>query len=208
MRKEKKYVTGWDQVSLKKYQMMLAVDPESEDAGLERMAIANDMTLDELMNAPLTEANDMAEAMQFMQKPPKPRHTKKVYVINGREYTLKADPRSITTAQYIDYDQLQNKADLLEVLAIVMVPPGHLYNDGYDFEQAKSDMGDLTVEDAVSISDFFTRALSLYTLVAIRQAMKALKQAKKDGMDVTEQMRLLKETRKQYGRRFFFGLDA
>ena len=208
MRKEKKYVTGWDQVSLKKYQMMLAVDPESEDAGLERMAIANDMTLDELMNAPLTEANDMAEAMRFIQKPPKPRHTKKVYAVNGREYTLKADPRSITTAQYIDYDQLQNKADLLEVLAIVMVPPGHLYNDGYDFEQAKSDMGDLTVEDAVSISDFFTRALSLYTLVAIRQAMKALKQARKDGMDVTEQMRLLKETRKQYGRRFFFGLDA
>ena len=208
MRKEKKYVTGWDQVSLKKYQMMLAVDPESEDAGLERMAIANDMTLDELMNAPLTEANDMAEAMRFIQKPPKPRHTKKVYAVNGREYTLKADPRSITTAQYIDYDQLPNKADLLEVLAIVMVPPGHLYNDGYDLEQAKTDMGDLTVEDAVSISDFFTRALSLYTLVAIRQAMKALKQAKRDGLDVTEQMRMLKETRKRYGRRFLFGLDA
>lgn len=195
-------------MSLKKYQMMLAVDPESEDAGLERMAIANDMTLDELMNAPLTEANDMAEAMRFIQKPPKPRHTKKVYAVNGREYTLKADPRSITTAQYIDYDQLPNKADLLEVLAIVMVPPGHLYNDGYDLEQAKTDMGDLTVEDAVSISDFFTRALSLYTLVAIRQAMKALKQAKRDGLDVTEQMRMLKETRKRYGRRFLFGLDA
>ena len=208
MDSKKKYVTSWDEVSLRKYLMLLAVDPEGEDAGLERLAIVNDMTLEDVLNCPLTQTNEMAKAMEFIRKVPKVRHTKKVYTINGREYTPLSDPRKITTAQYIDYDQLENKADLLEVLAIVMVPPGHLYNDGYDYEQAKADMGDLSVTDALSICDFFTKALSLYTLVAIRQAMKALKRARKDGLDVKEQMKHLKETRKQYGLRFLFGLEA
>ena len=206
--RNRKYTDGWDKVSLRQYEMMIALDPDGEDAGLERMAILNNMTLEEVMNAPLSEANEMAEAMQFLRKQPKVKRTKKVYTINGREYALMSEPSKITTAQYIDYDQLPNKADLIEVLAIVMVPPGHIYNDGYDLEQAKNDVGDLTVEEAVSICDFFTRALALYTLNATRLAKKALKRARKDGLEVDKQMEVLKKMEKIYVRRFLFGSDA
>lgn len=208
MRKERNtYIDGWDRLTLRTYELMLGVS-DGENARLEMMAIANGKTLDYVLNCPIAEANEMADAFLFIQKPPKVRRTKKTYTINGREYEPIAGPSKITTAQYIDYDQLPNKKDLTSVLACVMIPKGHVYNDGYDFEQAKSDMGDLTVEEAVSLCDFFTRASSLYVLNAIRLAEKALRKAKKDGLDVTGKLKVMKRLKKIHLRLFLRGWTA
>lgn len=203
-----KWTDGWDRLTLKQYNAVLSVDPESEDAGLAMAAAANGMTLKEAYDLPINETHDMAEAFSFARKAPKVRRMKDAFTLNGREYVPVCEPSKITTAQYIDYDQLPDKRDLIEVLGCVMVPPGHIYNDGYPLDQAKLDMQELSVEEAVSVCDFFTRGLGLYGLVATRTAMKALKQAKRDGMDVREQERTLRETRKRFRRLFLLGLTA
>lgn len=209
MRKERsKYIDGWDRLALSRYNAVIAVDPESDDAGLAMAAAANGLTLKEAYDLPLHESHEMAEAFSFAKKAPKVRRMKDAFTINGREYAPVTDPTKITTAQFIDYDQLPDKRDLIEVLGCVMVPPGHIYNDGYDLRQAKEDMKDLSVEEAVSICDFFVRGLGLYGVLASRTARKALKQASRDGVDVKEQMTALKKTSRQFKRLFLLGLTV
>lgn len=209
MRKERsKYIDGWDRLTLDRYNSVIAVDPESEDAGLAMAASANGMTLKEAYDLPLHESHEMAEAFSFAQKAPRVKRMKETFTLNGREYAPVTDPSKITTAQFIDYDQLPDKRDLISVLSCVMVPPGHIYNDGYDLDTAKRDMKDLSVEEAVSICDFFVRGLGLYGVLASRTARKALKQARKDGLDVKEQMTELRKTSRQFRRLFLLGLTV
>ena len=203
-----KYIDGWDRLTLSRFNSITAIDPDSEDAGLAMSAAANGLTLKEAYDLPLHESHEMSEAFQFTRKAPKVRKTKKVYTVNGRDYSPVTEPSKITTAQFIDYDQLPDKRDLIEVLGCVMVPPGHIYNDGYDLGQAKTDMEELTVEEAVSICDFFTRGLGLYGVLASRQTRKALKRMQKEGADVKDQLERTKETERQFRRLFLRGLTA
>ena len=203
-----KWTDGWDRLTLERYNELLTIDPESEDAGLAMASVANGITLKQAYEMPIADTHEMQEAFQFARKAPKVRRLKKTFTLNGTDYVPVTEPSKITTAQFIDYDQLPDKRDLIDVLATVMVPVGHIYNEGYELSKAKEDVRSLTVEEAVSICDFFVRGLGLYGVLASRTARKALKRARKDGMDVTEQMKALRRTSRQFARLFLTGLTA
>lgn len=210
-----RWVDGWDRLTLERYSEALTVPLESEDYGLHVSAVANGMTLREAYEMPIADSTEMASAyMGFITKSPKVRPMGKTVTVNGAVYVPTTDPGKITTAQYIDYDQLTDRSDLVEVLAIVMVPEGRKYNDGYDLGKVRDDMRKMTVEGAVSVCDFFARVLGLYGLRATRLARKALKETLREETDPLRRQELkakrkeLKETERRFVHLFIAGLTA
>lgn len=175
----------WNGLSIRQYKEMLALD-NTEDKIIRMAAIFEDIPVEEVMSQPIEKSLHTMSSMHFMDTPPKRRKIKSKYVLGGQVYELSSNPADITTAQYFDFINVDKKMpdNLSQVLAIFLVPEGKSYNDGYDLRKAVNDIeNNLGVEDGLSIMDFFTTLSRLYFRKLLRTAMKALKTAKRAGVD-------------------------
>lgn len=84
-------------------------------------------------------------------------------MINGTEYKINADIQKVQTSQLFDYLNLNN-ADMdknekyIRMLAVFMIPVGYdNYGEGYDFEKAVNDAGDMRFIEANEIAFFLHR---------------------------------------------------
>lgn len=95
------------------------------------------------------------------------------YMLNGREYNVDITPTAFTVAQYTDLTNYMKKgegATLADILSTVVVPAGHVYNDGYDMEQARADIGEMAVTAGFAVIGFFAR----WSKASIRTFLRSL----------------------------------
>ena len=78
------------------------------------------------------------------------------------------------------------------MLSIFLVPEGKKYNTDYDIDEVKKDLEEFNVEDAMSVCDFFTSLFQVLYRRALKQAQKALKKARKEGIATTEAEKAIK----------------
>ena len=134
----------------------------------------------------------------------RPRVVKHRYIINGRRYRLLKNEMEMLTSQYIDFQAIYKDGfDKRpgELLAVMMVPEGHEDNDGYDNELVVKDMYDMKVEEALGITDFFTRRFvrliertkMFYTLIMKWKKLTATKEEKEMIKVMEIQMNLMRE---------------
>lgn len=186
-------IDTWDKVDLathkKLYEISTNIYDSEEDKRFKTAAVLNNITYDEFLEAPITAATQMMAATEFLFTKPKPRKIKREYNLNGRIYCPFKDVSEMTTAQYIDYQSIiveKFEEHLIELMSIILLPKGHIYNDGYDNEQALSDIESLSVTEALGLADFFLkqyrrllRQILLYSKaemwLAVRQTPKDLR---------------------------------
>lgn len=155
---------NWDTLTIDTYtkvyqQTSNAFLPEEEKI-LRTAAVIGGITYEELLEQPIDRTREMVADSAFLYVRPEAGKARKSYTLNGREYTLIKDPSEMTTAQYIDYQNVVGEKfeeHLLQLLSIILVPKGHTYNDGYDTETVLKDLGTMTVTDALGITDFFLK---------------------------------------------------
>ena len=140
--------------------LQMATDDEKNMMVAARLA---GIEYKDFIQLPLSEVRKYMDNTEFLFTKPEPKKARNKYVINGRTYKLFKGNEEMTVAQYIDWQAIQ--ADGFdkrpgEMLAIVLVPEGHQYNDGYDKDQQIEDMLDMSVTDALGVCDFFTKRLS------------------------------------------------
>ena len=83
---------------------------------------------------------------------------------------------------------------MTELLAIMLVPDGHKYNDGYDVDKVKADIDAyLSVWDARAITGFFLGSFIRLVASQRRSLRKALRKARKEGLQTEEAERSLKD---------------
>ena len=157
-------IDNWNDVSLKThselYKIAQNIYDTEEDKSFKTAALLNGITYDQLLNQPLTATTEMMASTAFLYEKPKPVKIKKEYSLNGRIYCPFKDMSEMTTSQYIDYQSVivENfEEHLLDLMSIILVPKGHQYNDGYDFQEAKEDILTLSVTEALGIADFFLK---------------------------------------------------
>lgn len=155
-------IDNWDKVDLKThkklYEISTNVYDTEEDKRFKTAAYLNGITYDEFLEAPITAATEMMSSLEFLFEKPKPKKIKREYTLNGRVYCPFKDMSEMSTAQYIDYQSViveKFEEHLIELMSIILVPKGHIYNDGYDNEQVLSDLETLSVTEALGIADFF-----------------------------------------------------
>lgn len=108
----------------------------------------------------LTEYMDYAKSINFLnEEMPKVKFKDRLN-INGREYSVSKKMEEITTAQFIDYNNITRGESSMEdkyvdILSIFVLPKGVKYTDDYDTEQVKQDIMDIPFIDASAIAAFF-----------------------------------------------------
>lgn len=186
-------IDNWKDLPLGAYKKITEIDPQDEEGNLKVLAILEGKTLNDILNAPLTEVKEKVKKLDFLTKKPRKHLIKLKYKLGEKTYRFDCTTKSITTAQFIDFSQTA-KEDLVGALSIFLIPEGKRYNEDYDLDDAKADIEKyLSVEEALSICDFFTTLSLHYLRRTLRKAKKALKQAKRDGIPTEEAEKMIAE---------------
>lgn len=179
-------IDSYDRLPLGKYLYILALpapDGDGSDYQVAVIAILTGMTPDGVLDLPLGDYKRAAEASHFLTQPVKTTPGKRMadtYRLGDLTLVPVRDARKMTAAQYIDFQSLLKGGEqqLPAMLAAVMVPEGHRYGDGYDFDEVRRAIRDhLTVTQAEQISAFFLKKftdLTRTTLTSFRLALRLM----------------------------------
>lgn len=177
-------IKSWEELKLKH---LMQIDEISnrvllsdDEKDLMVGAILNGMEYNEFINQPISKVQEMMGVTEFLYSDIKKEKAKKHYVINGKNYTLMKNESEMTVSQYIDYQALGGdfRKYPAQLLSVFLVPEGHTYNDGYDKEEVEEDMLEISVVEAASIADFFTKRyirLIQFILVYLKLKVKVEK---------------------------------
>ena len=188
--------SNWDEITWNEYEQIeqiISADIPSDYKAVNLISILTNKSVDEIENLPIAQFQRLLPVLEFLKEQPKIHKHKFNYTVNGREYIFKGQLTDISTAQYIDYRNYMNdeEKDIVKLFSCFLIPKGHDYNDGYDVEQVKSDIGDMCWLDVRAATFFFRIQLAAYILFlksSLRKTMKKSKAAKKDRKQVEESL--------------------
>ena len=188
--------SNWDEITWNEYEQIeqiISADIPSDYKAVNLISILTNKSVDEIENLPIAQFQRLLPVLEFLKEQPKIHKHKFNYNVNGREYIFKGQLTDISTAQYIDYRNYMNdeEKDIVKLFSCFLIPKGHDYNDGYDVEQVKSDIGDMCWLDVRAATFFFRIQLAAYILIlksSLRKTMKKSKAAKKDRKQVEESL--------------------
>jgi hypothetical protein len=179
-------INNYKDLTLEKYIELYELDicgMEEIDIQSYIISILTNMTVDEILDLPIPQYKKLAQQTAFMTVPPqvKGRKISKVN-INGKEYEVLDKIDKMTTGQYIDYQTYLKKNDvkmLPYILSTLIIPKGEKYGDSDTVEDLKQ----MTVEEALTISNFFmNKSLTLikgtlrYLEYMMKKKMKKVKE--------------------------------
>ena len=168
---------NWYNIDLKTFkelQTVLEIKDETERV----IAMAELILGEEVTDLPLREFNEQLKKLEFLTtEVPESIPPKKVE-INGRIYDVTSLLGNITTAQYLDFMNHIKSNDTARMLSAFVVPKGHKYNDGYDMQEVITDMEDLPIPVANSITSFFTAQFAKFIKIFQSSSIKKVKKDK------------------------------
>lgn len=188
---------SWEDITWNEYsqiEQILNTDIPSNYKTVHLVSVLTGVSVDELEGLPISQFQKLLPALDFLYTEPETHVHQFNYTVNGRQYRFTGKIDEITTAQYIDYRSYMEKEekDVVELMSAFMIPVGHEYNDGYDIEQVKKDIGDMCWLDVRAAAFFFRLWLSAFILTFKYSLEKTMKQTMK-GMSPKEK----KETKQQ-----------
>lgn len=195
-------INDWKEVSINLYNTIIDIQRTSTDDDFifEVLGLLMGKSLDDVLSMPYNEVQNLAKNLQFLSKKPTPNVVKREYKLGNRVYRTQMDFTKITTAQYIDFQMVSPHAseDVVSLLAILLVPKGCTYNNGYSLEEAKMDIGNhLSIEDALGLSAFFLRLYRIY-IGLLQRMMK--RQMRKLGREMKKGEKYSKEQMEAMGK--------
>lgn len=171
MNKERKIIDGWQKVSVAQYGRIVEIQRE-HPTDCARYIIEELYDIDDAEALPLQEYAGLVAALRAFSEEPvaEARLTgSATYTINGRVYEVDCVPGNFTAGQYVDFtNYVKNGAVLEDILSVVVLPKGHRYNDGYDMQQAREDIGCLPCTVGFAVVRFFALWLKRFTATSLR----------------------------------------
>lgn len=169
------------------------------------IAILSDLTVDEVLDLQIPQYKKLAQQTAFLTVPPQTKARKITKVtINGRDFKVLDKIEDMTTGQYIDYQTYISKNEIRMLpytLSCLIIPEGEKYGDSNTVEELKQ----MTVEEALTIANFFTkRSLALirtmlrYLGWKMKRKMKKVKDEtmKKNLTEAIQRLHLLQSSLK------------
>lgn len=144
---------------------------------------------DEISNLTTEEFKELLNQTAFLKELPKVK-VQPTYTINGKEYEVFLNLKEMTVAQYLDFQAFYKEQDkyIKELLSIFVLPKGKKYNDGYNIDDVKDEIGEyMSIADAYSILFFFTL---LYQSLMHNMVESSIQEMKKMKLNEEENMKL------------------
>ena len=160
------------------------------------IAILSDMTVDEVLDLPIPQYKKLAQQTAFMTVPPqvKPRKISKI-TINGKNFKVLDKIEDMTTGQYIDYQTYISNSDIKMLpytLSCLIIPEEEKYGDSNTIEDLKL----MTVEEALTISNFFMNKSRTLIRTTLRYLGWKMKRKMKKVKDETVKKNLMEAIQK------------
>lgn len=136
---------------------VLQSDAEDIDKQVRIIALLDGTTPEAVLALPLKEYSAKAAATDFLRHDCLPISAPSRVISGDLVLIPTKDFTNITTAQYVDFQTFSKggTAKLPELIAVLLVPEGHNYNDGYDVAQVVRVVRDLPLPVALGLSAFF-----------------------------------------------------
>ena len=181
----------WSNISVKKYYEILDIFNDEAGDALEMNSRLIDCIWGiDSADIPIVKFSWYLDELKFLQEPYKPKTPKKEYVIKGIKFRPTLDVSKITTAQYIDYQELLKRNEHKLLLNVLFI------KDGEDYGQ--SDYSDflwenLTLPDYSDVMFFFLRLLNNLTMDTLNSSKKTLKKMYRREKDPKKKEELMGE---------------
>lgn len=165
-----KIVNNYRDLTMGKYFDILEVSRDNNLDELEKqvqiISLLSGKTTDEILDLPIGEYRDAVRQMAFLEHPSPDDKIRiaRNYFKGGMELIPTTDFRKITTAQYIDFQNLTKLGEdkVVEVVSCFLVPKGCKYGKGYDIADVqKAIREEMTVAEVLALSAFFLRKFAL-----------------------------------------------
>ena len=161
---------------------VLQSDAEDIDKQVRIIALLDGTTPEAVLALPLKEYSAKAAATEFLRHDCPPISAPSRVISGDLVLIPTKDFTNITTAQYVDFQTFSKggTAKLPELIAVLLVPEGRNYNDGYDVAQVVRVVRDLPLPVALGLSAFFFGQLvqSIQaSLTSLESAAKSLPKA-------------------------------
>lgn len=155
---------SWADVFINDYYTLInALSRENEaEAIIEVYSVLCDTDVDTIKKMPYKDFQELTqEDVTWIYKPIVNKKVKTCITINGNEYFYNDKATKLTTAQFIDLQQLVSTNPKIEdLLSIILVPSGKKYGE-YDVDSVKEDFKKyLDIETAKSIANFLWASTS------------------------------------------------
>lgn len=181
----------WDEITVNKYYEILDIFNDEEGDALEMNSRLIDCIWGiDSADIPIVKFTWYLDELKFLQEPYKPKNPKKEYIIKGIKFKPILDVSKITTAQYIDYQELLKRNEHKLLLNVLFI------KDGEDYGQ--SDYSDflwenLTLPDYSDVMFFFLRLLNNLTMDTLNSSKKTLKRMYRREKDPKKKEELMDE---------------
>lgn len=163
-------IKSYAQVSVKLYRDLkeIAEDVTKSETlrSAEIVAILNGKSLDEILQLPISEFQELVASTDFLNYPEfkLTKSAPKKLVIDNQEYDVQLDAFKWTTSQFLDFQEFiktgngPDKETFKNVLACIVVPKDKTYGTGYDpIELANTLDTSLDIQTACKIFFYFLR---------------------------------------------------
>lgn len=195
--------TKWEEVSLKKYEELMQFIKENVkmtdlDRSIEIYAILSDNkdeARDKLLNMPIDELGKELSKVQFIINKYKSKIPDTEYTIDGNKYTVQLNLKSMTAAQYIDFQNFYKdyEKNFKYIFLCFLIPKGKKYGEDYDvMELADSLYDKIPVTIVTDIMIFFCRLLKGLTAATLISSIREMKKILKKEKDPVKKYRLRK----------------
>lgn len=136
---------------------VLQSDAEDIDKQVRIIALLDGTTPEAVLALPLKEYSAKAAATEFLRHDCPPISAPSRVISGDLVLIPTKDFTNITTAQYVDFQTFSKggTAKLPELIAVLLVPEGRNYNDGYDVAEVVRVVRDLPLPVALGLSAFF-----------------------------------------------------
>ena len=147
---------------------------------VKTISILTGMTEDDVLALPIMQYKELARKTKFLENGYDGKlQVAKSYGLAGMDLIPVKDFAKITTAQYIDFQNLSKEGDkyLVETLSTLLIPKGKKYMDGYEIEDVRQAIREnLSVADVLSLSAFFltkfVKSIKDFQTYSIREIQK------------------------------------
>lgn len=155
-------ITSFKELTVNQYKAIRAISTdegrEEVDKQMEVLSILTGQSVSEIGHLLIWEYRDLVQKADFLSKPYEPGgEPKGEYKVGKFTLVPCKDFRKLETAQYIDFQTYAQDLEkyIVEMLSVILVPKGCRYNEGYDMDEVQKAIGEMSAEDAFTLSAFF-----------------------------------------------------
>ena len=179
-----KIIDNYRNLPIGKYLEILELSQDENVDALKQqvktISILTGMTEDDVLALPIMQYKELARKTKFLENGYDGKlQVAKSYGLAGMDLIPVKDFAKITTAQYIDFQNLSKEGDkyLVETLSTLLIPKGKKYMDGYEIEDVRQAIREnLSVADVLSLSAFFltkfVKSIKDFQTYSIREIQK------------------------------------